>query len=206
MKKLTLALAGVLAIGTSASAQKIGVHANGIVSTLSASADGLTVNSQSRFSWKVGLQGELPLSGNFKLMPQLNVLSKGGKFTEDGDGVTLKLTYVEVPLLFTYHFSKAFIGAGPSVSIGIGGEAVSTFDGETEVTKIKFDGNEDPNDEMGHLRRTDVGIHFIGGVKLPKGLFVNAHYNLGVTSIVPGENQEGKMTNRYFGFGIGKNF
>ncbi|RYY93202.1 MAG: PorT family protein [Chitinophagaceae bacterium] len=182
------------------------MHANAVLATQSISAGGFSVNSQSRFGWKAGVVGELPLSGNLRLMPQVNLVSKGGKFAEDGEGLNLKLTYVEVPVLLTYNVSNFFFGAGPSVSFGVGGD-VSISDGtETISTKVKFDGKEDADGEFAHLKSTDIGLQFIGGVNLPKGFFVNAHYSLGLTGITPGDNSEGSMKNRYFGFGIGMFF
>ena len=97
-------------------AQGIGVHANVIFPSNTFGGD--VDDSKTRVSWKVGLVADAPISENFRFMPQLNLLSKGGKEEEDGDKMTTNLTYIELPLNFVYSVDGGtgfFAGAGPQL-------------------------------------------------------------------------------------------
>jgi hypothetical protein len=210
MKKITLALLGTFCLA-SAFGQRIGVHAAALLSSQSVSFSGLTLNSDSRFGWKAGLVGEVGLGSGLRFMPQLNVVSKGSKFTvfdEDG-AITSKtnLTYIEVPLLLTYNTPVGlFLGAGPSFAFGIGGKETLSNGTESASMDVRFDGNTDPDDDFSHYKRADIGGQVLAGFHLPKGFFINAHYSFGLSNIAASESENGKIKNRYFGFGIGKFF
>src|ERR1044071_8231138 len=84
MKKVVL-LAAVLTVAfINSNAQvKLGVHAGGIMSsgkhTESEDGESISIKHKSRASWKAGVSAAIPVSENFSIIPQLSVLSKGGK-------------------------------------------------------------------------------------------------------------------------------
>ena len=231
MKKLML-LAVVIATSLFADAQvSIGVHGNVIGASMKNKENGENFDFDTRFSWKGGLVAQVPISYNLNFMPQLNVLSKGGKIeeTETSDlwGIPVtetvkanaKLTYIELPLNVVYSTAGEeglggfFIGLGPSISFGINGKidgdytisALGQSESEPIDTDIKFDGKKedelDASDEDGHFKRLDFGATVIAGYQLSNGFFINAHYNYGFSNINPNSGVESK--NRYFGIGIG---
>lgn len=221
-------MAVVIATATFAQAQaSFGVHANLIGASMKNKSDGQEINFDTRFSWKGGLIAQVPLSTNFYFQPQLNLLSKGGKIDEqetmDFNGVPVtatvkgdaKLTYLELPLNVVYSTGGEdggfFIGIGPSISFGIGGQftgnATASFGGQTASepfdADVKFDGKTDDeaNDDNAHFKSVDFGATALVGYQLSSGLFINAHYNYGFSNIDPNSGSESK--NRYFGIGIG---
>ena len=214
MKKLLFTFfiaAASLAVNAQAT---FGIHANGILSSAKAEEkEGNTTVStkfDSRFSWKAGVVADMPISENISFMPQLNLLSKGGKMSQSESGFSssmeMRFTYLELPLNFVYnHTSGLFIGAGPSLSYGIGGEAEVSLSGgginESETVKIKFDGDDEANDDKAHLKALELGANLIAGYRLSNGLFFNVQYNHGLSNIDPAEGSSFK--NKYFGFGIG---
>jgi hypothetical protein len=222
MKKIFIAAGLFAGVFTAKAQTSCGIHADGIMSNFKATEDGVAINGKSRFSWKAGVVFGVPLTEHVSCMPQLNVLSKGGKIdqssSESGVSYTLKgsekLTYLELPINIVYNVGSAeeggfFIGAGPVLSYGIGGK----FDGtstytvfgttQTEPYKgdVKFDGKKDASDDNQHLKAFEFGINAIAGYRLSNGFFVNAHYNLGLSNISPEDNS--KFKNSYLGIGIG---
>jgi hypothetical protein len=179
-----------------------------------------------RASWKFGAIMNMPLSETFSFQPQLNILNKGGNFStfysESDQGASLeldidadiKLTYLELPLNFVYNTSKFFIGAGPSLSYGLDGELVAKVkfvyddgfdrieDSGSETEEIEFNNEED--EEQPSLKPFELGANFIAGYKIKENIFINVHYNLGLSNISNYEDTEFK--NRYFGIGVGYMF
>ena len=208
-----------------------GFHANGIASTTEQEGDEMEefpgVEPKSRYSWKIGVTAMVPLTESISFMPQLNVLSKGNKYDESGSEnifgetfsydikATTKLSYLELPLNFVYNHTltsgSLFIGAGPSISYGLGGDIdlkyTITIDNETdsgsESANVKFDGkkSDEADDDNYHLKALEIGGNFIAGYRFNNGLFIQGTYNLGLNDIDPNDNS--KVKNRYFGIGIG---
>ncbi|MBD0331112.1 MAG: PorT family protein [Chitinophagaceae bacterium] len=228
LKKIVLVSIFVMGMLSAKTQVTFGVHANGIMTTMEGKTEDEEANFKYRFSWKIGGLANIPLTDYISFMPQLNVLSKGAKVeesaTEDifGDPETysikanFKLTYLELPLTVIYNSGDAtmgfFVGAGPSVSYGLGGEISGkvsyTYQGETETesfnSNVKFDGDENADDDDAHFKPFDFGAHIIAGYRLSNGLFINAHYNHGFSNVSP---QDGTtIKNRYFGLGVGYSF
>lgn len=227
MKKLFFASITTLGLYFITNAQTtFGVHVNGISASVNDKfeEDGQTIETkgQGRISWKVGGVAIVPISANFSFMPQLNLLSKGTELektyneTDAGQTFTVtvdaiaKFTYLELPLNLVYNTSSFFVGAGPSVSYGVGGEtfakAIFSQNGtvvamEESTHDVKFDGNENSNDGKDHFKPFELGANFLAGYKFGNGLFVNVHYNMGLSNINLDESSTTR--NRYFGVGVG---
>jgi hypothetical protein len=211
-----------------------GVHGNGILASMKGefkddNGETQKQEGKNRFSWKAGVFANVPLAETFSFMPQLNLLSKGTKIDQkesvDFFGTTYsvdlkgesKLTYLELPLYFVYNsYSETggfFGGVGPVLSYGIGGKeeitSTVTIGGDTQTESgeydVKFDGKENSdNDNVSHYKALEFGAGIIAGYRLANGLFINAHYNLGLSNISP--DKDSKVKNRYVGFGIGYTF
>lgn len=226
MKKgIFLALFG-FGIATMASAQvKFGIHINGIGAggKIENTDEGETikVDLKTRLSWKAGAVAFVPLSSNISFVPQLNILSKGGKisdeYSESSEGVEYRiaaegktqLSYLEVPLNIAFTTQNFWVGLGPSLSYGIGGKAKNSItisaDGKViesaeDESKVKFDGKSGNGDEI-HLKALEIGANFTTGYQFKNGLFVQANFNFGLSNISPDEGSTWK--NRYFGVGVG---
>lgn len=225
MRKLMLIVS--LFAATYLSAQPtIGIHGNVIGASMTNKTDDPEEDFgdfDTRISWKLGLETEIPLTDQFVFAPQLNLLSKGGKINMKGeidlgtgpipfnlDG-NAKLTYLELPLNFKYKTPGGFfIGAGPSISYGLGGEldgdATFSFMGQTQSepfnVDVKFDGKkaEDVDDEDLHFKALDFGATVLAGYQLPNGIQINAHYNHSFSNIDPNSGSESR--NKYFGLGV----
>jgi hypothetical protein len=227
---LALSLVTMSVIGAQAQTS-FGIHANGILANAKGeykddNGNTQDVEGKNRFSWKAGVFANVPLSESFSFMPQLNLLSKGTKvdqtYSDNVLGTTFsinakgesKLTYLELPLYFVYNsYSETggfFGGVGPVVSYGLGGKenvtTTTTMGSNSEKTSgsydVKFDGKENTEaDEVSHYKALDFGAGIIAGYRLANGLFINAHYNLGLSNISP--DKDSKVKNNYVGFGIG---
>lgn len=170
----------VLALATcSLHAQiSIGVHAGGIGAKTTSDADDdadVTIDRSFRPSWKQGLVFSIPFMEKFSFMPQLNILSKGGKLAfknqpaalpiDDTTAVPITIdfegesryTYLELPLNLVYNSNSEtgsfFAGIGPAISFGLGGQIV-------EKTKIKFQDQEIP--ELSALLSGTYDVKFDG--------------------------------------------
>ena len=219
MRKLLLLMSLFVAIHASAQ-PSFGIHGNLIGASMNHSSSNdetlefITGDFKTRMSWKFGLTAQIPVSEQFVFMPQLNLLSKGGKIDRTIEGVEVsgdvKNTYLELPLNFVYNTGSFFIGAGPSISYGLSGEGdvVVEYLGtrDSQSFDVKFDGkkNADEDEPVLHYKALEFGANFIAGYKLSNGIFINAQYNLGLNNIHPDDGNESK--NKYFGIGIGYYF
>ena len=212
------------AAGLTASAQtspvKFGLRAGATFPKLSISEDAEGAVKMST-SFYVGGTVDFSLNEMFSLQPGLTVLGKGTKLkisqeiieedfegTLDGTG-TVHLLYVEVPLNIVARFpvgnGKLFVGAGPYYAMGINGEqkikATITVGDQAESDS----GYEDLEfGKDGDYKRSDVGLNFLAGYELSKGINIQAGYGLGLTNI----NQQGNVTikNNVLSVGLGYRF
>ena len=200
-------MAAVVAGAVTAQAQTtFGVHAAALMASQSVKYGNTDFDTKGHFGWKIGGVANMPVASNIAFMPQLNVLNKGSEFefTESGVKVegTTSLTYVELPLNFVYTSGGFFGGIGPSIAFGIGGKDTYKAAGfDEQEADVKFDGKKDATDDKSHYKGLDFGAQVIAGYKLPSGLFLNVHYNLGFSNISPEDDAE--IKNSYFGVGVG---
>ena len=158
-----------------------------------------------------------PIGKVFQLQPGLNFVQKGGKSDERDSayGVSYKdtivLNYFELPLNFLYHSTKKlkgfFIGAGPVVSMGIGGkERGSTYfdngQSSSSLTAISFGGSKE-----NEFCLFEFSVNGITGYSFSNGLSVAFNYNKGFSNLVQGSAANvGKLTTSYFALRIGYSF
>jgi hypothetical protein len=229
MKKLIL-LAGIILTCTWAHAQvAYEVHGGAILANLSERYDNQEgFNGKFRLSERIGVGAVLPVASGISFRPELNFVSKGVKIDESyslsmgGSNYSfsakgsMKLSYIELPLNFVYmqpsqRGAAFFIGAGPSVSLGLGGKAtahvIEIADGDrqeiNQTANVKFDGKENPNDDDQHYKAVEFGINFLTGFQLHNKIFIAANFNQGLTNINVDKADNGTTHTMYLGLSLG---
>ena len=197
MRKFIFTIVSFITLSAGYAQTSFGIHGDAIFAKEKIKAGGITITGDDRSSWKAGLISNVPITHQFAFMPQLNILSKGTRLNFQGSKGESKLTYLELPLNFVYTSNGFFAGLGPVLSYGLSGKEES--DGVT--TDVKFDGEANPTDDNSHYKAFEFGGDVLAGYKLQNGLFFNAFYNWGFSSIYP--SSEATVKNQYFGFGIG---
>lgn len=206
MKK-TIFVALIAALCSKAQSQnvRVGIFAGTSIANMHSKVDGESDNGNSKAGVLAGLMLDVPLESQFSFQPRLQFVQKGTKDEQTDGGITEKATlninYIEIPLNFLYQPKGTkgfFIGAGPSVGIGISGKAKYTYSGSTISGDLHF-GNTDEDD----IRRLDVGANFITGICLKNGITFSANFNQGLNNLFPGGASDGTLTNHYFGIQLG---
>jgi hypothetical protein len=220
MIKIVLLVAGSLfSVLQSLGQVHIGIHGGSIAGIATVTRGGLSeLENQPRIGWKTGAVADIPLSKKLSLMPQLNILSKGGKadyqYTESFQGVSWnvfvkeerKLTYLELPINLIYKKGKYWIGGGPSFSLGVHGLRKTTTTRRAsgvesvvkEEQKIVFNPKHAGPWET-RLKPFELGINMTGLYRFDNGLFVQAVFNKGLSNV----QTVYRWRNNYFGIGLG---
>lgn len=125
---------------------------------------------KTRTSFHVGLVGEYIISDRFSFQPELLYSSQGGKIYLTDDYATVKLDYINVPLMAKYYALPNFsLEIGPQVGFLVGDDW--SYNGQD------FDSlNPDYN-------TVDFGLNFGLGYEFNNGIFLNSRYNLGLTNV-----------------------
>ena len=149
--------------------------------------------------WIAGGFVALLLGQGLALRPELFYVNKGAVGAgEPGEGtITVRLPYVEVPVLLNY--TIPIPGAGIVSPHLYAGPAVA-FRTECKVkvsdpTNIPYQGCDvgDPNPD---IKRTDFGLTFGGGIGLGRAI-IDVRYNLGLSKIPNGSNTDVKSRTFY---------
>ena len=150
------------------------------------------------FNFGVGM--DYGFSENWSLQLGLMISSKGWKYKEEGEKMTFRPIYLDIPILAAYKFNisdntKFVINAGPYLAFGLGGKAKY---GDVDYKLFKSD--------EGDWKRFDLGIQY--GI----GLELSDHYLINLTGqngfICPWDTEEGedKCKNMTFSIGVGYRF
>lgn len=148
-------------------------------------------NNNSNYDLKpgfnVGLLGHIHLNKNFAVQPEIVYSTQGAKYKVSNEERTLKLDYVNVPVLFQYMFDNGLrLQAGPQVGFLVSGKS--------KTSSASLDIKED-------LNSVDFAVSFGAGYIHPAtGLGIDLRYNLGLTDI--NKNNTMVSTNRGFQVGL----
>lgn len=217
MKKLFLSLSALIALGTATSAQTkitFAPEAGLNLSTVRSKSNGeRDDNVKPRLGGKVGGVVNFGITKHLSVQPGLFFSMKGAnyKYTETVGGVTTtaesktNVNYLELPVNVAYQFgtgkSGLFIYAGPYVGYALSGKSKyksTTGNISTENTRdITF------GDNLGDVKRLDVGANIGVGYILPMGLYFRAQYGHGFTSIEPKSDKDNYSKNSVFGLSVG---
>jgi len=143
-------------------------------------------NYDTRTSFNLGLLAHFHLNKVFAVQPELVYSQQGAKFNDAGVETTLKLGYINVPIMLQYMFDNGFrFEAGPQVGFLTSAKAV------TGKTSVDFKDN---------LNTVDFALGIGAGyINPPTGFGVDARYNLGLTNI----NKNSSVTSMNRGFQLG---
>lgn len=208
MNKFITLIPVLILISFCASSQKvkIGLNAGLSLANYYTKAAGTTESANSKPGITAGFIADLPLDVHFSMQPGLNFTQKGTRDKETSNGSTMKMTVnintLEIPLNILYNINSTagrfFIGAGPSLAIGLSGKQKITSDGDSYSSSIHF-GKKLTDD----LRRIDLGANAVTGFYFPNGLMIALNYNLGLNNLTPDEFTDENFTSRYFGLRLG---
>lgn len=99
-----------------------------------------------RTSYTVGGYLLANFEGPYALQPELNFIQKGGESVDGATARTAKLSYIEVPVLGKWQFSRTGRGAsvlfaGPSLGINVGAEREASNGTTSTTTDISDEAN-----------------------------------------------------------------
>ncbi len=202
MKKVIVVCTAFVAVITiSAQTAKFGVTGGITIASQKFKSSGISITSDSKVGFTVGLLADLGLSENFAFQPGLNFTQKGSKFSSAGESVTQTLNYIELPLNFLYKAPAGsgsfFAGIGPVLNYGISGKAKSS--GVSEDINFGSSDNDD-------YKAFEFSGNILAGYEFSNGFFADVSYNLGLSNILNGGDSENSAKNRYFGIRIGYQF
>lgn len=141
---------------------------------------------------------DIAVSPRFSIQPGLSLEGKGGKSEIDGESLTDKLMYLEVPINFISwtptRSGEFFFGGGPYFAYGV----------DARVTSGRNALHLEWGNEINQLRPFDAGIGLIFGYRFNGGFTTRLSSSAGLVNI---SNQSGmKYLNRVTSIGIGYEF
>lgn len=181
---LSVVLAAILITGT-ASAQSVnfGIKAGLNVSTLHGDND---AEFDSKAGFHAGLLAHIHFTRQFALQPEVIYSGQGAKYSIAGEDFTMKLNYINIPVMFQYMFDNGFrLQAGPQLGF---------------LTSAKTESDDQKLDVKDGLETVDFALGAgVGYVNPKSGLGVDARYNFGLSNI----NAEGDVKTSNRGFQVG---
>jgi hypothetical protein len=136
----------------------------------------ISLDTDSRTGFHVGGYLNLSLAGAISIQPELIYSAQGGRFTGDGEDVTLAVDYLNLPIMLRYNINDMInIQAGPQFGYLLSANG-------------KADGQSDDISEM--YKPLDVALGVGAGIELPMGLTASVRYNLGLSNIADTEDGE----------------
>jgi len=213
MKKTLLAFSCLALISTAAFSQdiKFGIQAGAAMASQKAKQSGISITSDGKVGFTVGVLTDISVAENFTFQPGLNFTQKGSKFSISDGGESIKTTqtlnYLELPLNFLYRApagnGKFFAGLGPVLNYGISGKVKVQMTGEPEVSEdIKFGSDEAEDD----YKPFEFAGNILAGYEFSNGVYAAASYNAGLSNIGVGGDSDNSLKNLYFGVRIGFKF
>lgn len=167
MKKLLFLVAlATLGISKSTYAQdvKFGVKTGLNLANITGASD---VDTNNLIGFHIGAISEISVSDKFSVQPELLYTRQG---SEIGNAFKIKLDYLAIPIMAKYYvMPKLSLELGPQVSFLVS-------------DKIEFEGAGIPDAET-DAASTDFGLNVGAGYKLDSGIFMQARYNFGISTI-----------------------
>lgn len=193
MKKLLLfALVPIFGIVNKSTAQNVefgvkgGLNISGLHYTLDNSLN-------SRVSIYLGALAHIHINKTWAVQPELTYSLQGATQVIDGNDVTWRLNYVNIPILLQYMFENGFrLQTGPQLGL-------------LASAKLKEGGT--ITDVKNNYATADFSWSFGAGYLTSSGLGIDARYNLGVNNINNNSfnnsnNNSGMLYNRVFQIGL----
>jgi hypothetical protein len=205
MKKTFCILFSYFILMYNCNAQKttFGISAGATFASYKATIESISVTSKTQVGFSAGLTASVPFSKNFSFRPQLIFVQKGGKQKDDDYTDKLTLNYIQLPLNVVFNANTPngtfFIGAGPSLNLGISGKDKWHDNMESGGDDIKFGSGDDAD-----FKSFEAGVNVLAGYQFKNGFFISANYNAALNNIAPKDPEfSSKYHNRYFGIQVG---
>jgi len=186
--------AALLAVALPLHAQRFGILAGATFSNLRTSED---LDLDNRTGTTFGATLQLPLGAKVALQPELLFVNKGAKFRtpigNQGNNNSIRLDYLEIPVLLRYDFSREIIGphiyAGPTVGFNMNCQVQIGGNGQ-EAGATTDCGNDDFKPKtLDYGMTVGAGLDFnLGGLALTGG----ARYGIGLADIRNDDSDEFK--------------
>src|SRR5690606_9363365 len=171
MKKLLLSTAIAIFAIANVNAQSLNFGAKAGLNLANVGGD--IDENEGIVGFHIGGVAEISISEKFSIQPELLFSAQGTKF-EEGDGkLTMKLNYINIPVMAKYYVADGFsLEAGPQIGILASAKAKYEIGGESESEDIKD-----------NFESLDLGLNFGLGYKLDSELNFAASYNLGLSNL-----------------------
>jgi hypothetical protein len=218
MKKIILSLFALGIVGIAGAQVRIGIQGGATLSTASFTKEAdLKTTTRPVYGPALAVVADIPVTGNWHLRPALQYLQKGVKYKGvSNDGIIngrvvsdLRTHYAELPVFMTWQKSlgnkSLFLGAGPSVSVGIDGQVEVASYLETipePIVAIKGNPFKRSADIEEPMKRLEWGAAAMAGLEFRNGLFITAQYHHGLRDI-DGSAEDGVFRNRTAGLSVG---
>lgn len=177
MKKLLVLLLVVVSINSIAQEKKYGLKLGLNVSNIY----GYDKSFDSRVGGHFGLILRNRISENISIQPELLYSTQGVTEETDNVDITMKLDYLNLPLMFQFHTNQNFaLEVGPQFGYLLNAEIKGEQGDNSESVDIKDDCN-----------KLDLGLNLGVQYETESGFIVHARYNLGISNIFEDDNEDG---------------
>lgn len=182
-------------VATNAQDIKFGAKAGLNIANLTGDTDS---SIDSRIAFHAGAVAEFLISEKFSVQPELLFSAQGAKneYTEEGNVVksTMKLNYLNLPIMAKYYVIKGLsLEAGPEIGMKLSAK-----------TKAEANGVSATVDIGDNIENIAFGLNLGAGYKLDNGLNFNIRYNLGLSNIAKGsDNDDSSVKNSVFQVSVG---
>ncbi|MEO8480116.1 MAG: porin family protein [Gemmatimonadota bacterium] len=159
-------------------------------SKVAVSGNDVTLSFGSRTGFAAGLSMQFPLGSMLAFEGDVLYAQKGVKLSDAGTTGTIKLAYIEVPLLLRYN-----LGNGPTRPFILGGASVG-FKAGCDVTLDTGDVSASSDCDTifdGEQKGTDIGATLGAGVAFNR-FSIQARYTLGLTEAI--NDNDDSITNK----------
>ena len=196
MKKELFILAIAIAATGSVNAQdvKIGAKVGLNLANITGDFDGDDLDAKTGFN--LGVFAEISLSDKLIFQPELLFSTQGAKSEETNYNYSLKLNYLNIPLMIKYAVTDKFaLELGPQVGFLLSANEEETFNGETAS---------DEEDVKDYFKSIDFGLNFGASFDVSEKIIIGARYNLGLSNI--SDIEDINVKNSLFSLSVGYRF
>ena len=184
MRKLFFAAIIAVFAMTSMNAQTFGVKA-GLNMANYAGSD--VSGTASKIGANVGVFARFEISDEFTFQPELSFSMQGAQDKDDSKYKT-NANYINLPLMAKYEVADGFrLVAGPQIGF---------------LMSAKFTDGDNSTDIKDGFKSVDFGLGLGAEYELESGLFFDARYNLGLTSL-DDSSANADVKNAVFQIGVG---
>jgi hypothetical protein len=215
MKKILLSAITVIAFGTVAQAQEISLGAKAGVNFSNYGGDEVG-DSSARTGFHIGLVSEFKLTETFAIAPELLFSQQGSqtetKFDVGGSEFVREdkqtLNYINIPIAAKYYITEGLsIHAGPQIGFLV--SANSKYDEKTTIGGVTTEESAEVDNKDG-FESVDFGVFGGLGYELPMGVFFQARYTAGLSSVFKNSEEldsaDIQTTNNVFSLSVGYKF